>query len=418
MDEIQLETSMNEIEAGISPESKEKKRKEKKKGQTPHYDRGYRGELICILLSVGCISYKGIHMLGGDFSMYTKKLKHMREEGITVQVKLETRRAERLSNYSSNKEKYLPSLHEKYPEYYEAYAKDNEYNIAKWKNKNSKEQGKAERAYRESEIFMLMDGAGTALFPGEKPDLNDPDTILSPHTPYYYPISEIKTATGYKVKKGEKKGQKNATINTRAIGCLISPGGNYIIYHSGQHPLKWERSVEGQISQCAAKIITTKLPDNQPIVTIQSCMIGVKDLSVVMSICQDNKQRRTVLSLNCGYNEMYVIPLNEIGRDFVNIMSRKDWKKQLLNEYLGEKQNNAYKSTVACDGVEGEKKYLLHCIPNIIRLQKFINFAEWMGEYEKFEIICFDFQKLYICEMAGKIPITAVSFTDYCTKYL
>ena len=54
---------------------KSQKKDSKKKERVKHYEKGYRGILIRLLLTFGCISYYGLSLLPGDIRLYRRKLK-------------------------------------------------------------------------------------------------------------------------------------------------------------------------------------------------------------------------------------------------------------------------------------------------------------------------------------------------------
>lgn len=61
---------------------KSQKKNSKKEERVKHYEKGYRGILIRLLLTFGCISYYGLSLLPGDIRLYRRKLKEMQQEGI------------------------------------------------------------------------------------------------------------------------------------------------------------------------------------------------------------------------------------------------------------------------------------------------------------------------------------------------
>lgn len=401
---------------------KQDKEKKKKKNRPVNYKGGYRGELIRILLSIGCISYKGLHLLSGSFEMYTRKLKHMREEGITSQARLGTRRAEKLSNYNNNKRKYLSSLPEIYEEYYENYGLQNGYDIGKWVSAKQI----AERAYRESEIYMLMEGAGFNIFPEEKPTLSECEKIDVTQNAYYYTVAEIKKSTDFELRlsdnekeREKEKKKEHAVVNTRAMGCVFGEDGAYMIYHSGNKVLKWNRSAEGQISMYSGKLTKHIYDNTEYIGAIKKSIIYATTDKVFVSVFQNDKRKLGLLNLNCGYEEIYGLPLNEIGREMTSFMTRKNWKEIMKREYLSDYDTNTGMGTIVCDGVKDENRILLYCIPNLTRLEKFIMASEWVGDNKQFIILCFDFQESFVKEMAAdKVTIKTVSFIEFCRKYI
>lgn len=418
--EMKYMAEITSSDENISETGKEKK----KKDRSVNYNRGYRGELIRILLTAGCISYKGLHLMCGSHSMYTRKLKQMREEGITEQKKLGRRRVEKLFNYNNSKDKYLSKLPPEYEKHYEQYGKEHSHNIGRW----SSEKTSAERAYRTSEICMLMNGAGIYMFPDEKPELSSAEKIkVENEAAYFYTASEIKKATNFQLiipkarKEEEKQKQKteNLTVNTRAIGSLFCKESTYMIYHSGGKVMKWNRSAEGQMSMHVGKIVRQLIPDTKETGGIRRCIIYANADKVFKSIFENDKKRLGLLTTNSGYDEMYLLPVNESGREFTSFMTRENWKETIKQEYLRGYETETVQGTIVCDGKDKRGSILLYCIPNINRLEKFIRAAEWSGDKNAFRIICFTFQESFVRSVAEEYAeVIVVSFLEFCQKHI
>ena len=116
-----------------------------------------------------------------------------------------------------------------------------------------------------------------------------------------------------------------------------------------------------------------------------------------------------------GYEKLYGIPYTSDGQKMVELMTRKNWKEDLKSIYLKDYETDTRTSSVNCDGVGTDKFILLHCIPDLIKLKKFVNQANYAGEPEKYEIYCFDFQEEFVRKVAGEnVTIKYADFKTYC----
>lgn len=376
----------------------------------PLYWKGYRNELLRLMCTCGAVSYNGLHMLNGEHRIYTRKLKEMEAEGIVNVARLKKKKAARLSNFEKNYQKYISFLPMGYYGHYIRYADTNAKNIVRY----ASDKQKAIRAYRESEVAMIMSGAGVNIYPEMKVALRMDNKIPSSGA-YYYSASEIKECGQYKtIAVNENNGK--TVINSRMIGCLICDGGHYIIYHSGDKPLRWRQSSEGQIAYCAAKVINMKC-ENAPIQgsVKESIVIAYSDSVYVKIMSDEKKNTLEIINANNGYENMYAITYTQQGKRLLSFMTRKNWKETLIRKYLPVVDTSH--SVVACDYTDGEIKILLFCIPDLVKLKKFKIAAEWAGDKENYQVYCFDYQVPFIKEVAGDVvDIYETSFDEFCEE--
>ena len=88
-------------------------------------------------------------------------------------------------------------------------------------------------------------------------------------------------------------------------------------------------------------------------------------------------------------------------------MQRKNWKERMKKEYLSGMKVNTRTSVVDCDALDGDVKVLLYCIPDLVKLKRFIAASTWENDVTKYHIYCFDFQEKFVVDVAG----------DYCEVY-
>ena len=80
-----------------------------------------------------------------------------------------------------------------------------------------------------------------------------------------------------------------------------------------------------------------------------------------------------------------------------------------------EMQDTSYVNYV-CDHYDKESKVgtLVFCIPDIVRLKKFLETAKLQNDRKKFRIICFDYQKEFVKKVIGyNAQIYTTSFEEY-----
>ena len=131
-----------------------------KKGVT--YKKGYRRNIVRLLLTCGCLSKRGLHMLGeGKYIQYANKIKEMKEEEIIEEVSTQSRaeglhKVIRLKNVNPATEKYMEEF-VTYAGHYYRYAINNAKQVSYQSAK-----GAQIKAYRESEVVELLYGTTSA----------------------------------------------------------------------------------------------------------------------------------------------------------------------------------------------------------------------------------------------------------------
>ena len=413
----------------------------KRKGVT--YRKGYRRSIIQLLFTNGCISKKGLQIMPGDYQTYSKKITEMKKEGILEELNIGNHnsglhKTVRLCNLDQTMEWYLPYFR-RYNKYYEIYSKDNR----KVLNMSSKYQSRRIKAYRESEVTMLMYAAGIRVYPDEKALIDNGEKIPT-YPPAFYNSKEVRKggADRFAVK------EEGTVITSRIIGVMISEGGYYAVFHTENSMLIWSASAEGQMAWTIGRFINNwcqQIPeeeyeqiDNSAVneyfprekekeeesenihfegAVEDAILIGYRN-SIYENIYL-NEKRGNINLTNCGYKHMYAIPYTEDGKILLHIMSSYGWKEQMVEDFLPDGfEKTTHHSTIECDGKCGEQFILLYVIPDLVRLKKFMTAAEWNSGKNEYIVMCFDFQTEFIKAIAPQhVQIQVTPFTPYA-EYL
>lgn len=78
-----------------------------KRKRRPTWNKGYRGEIMKLLLTVGIISKRGIPLLSGNHRMYLRKIKEMEEERIIEKHRNNGNVTENLKDFDKRMDEYL-----------------------------------------------------------------------------------------------------------------------------------------------------------------------------------------------------------------------------------------------------------------------------------------------------------------------
>lgn len=378
------------------------------------YHRGYRREILELALMSGAISYRSLELLNGNYRIYVRRIREMCDEGILSQYRLGKEYAVRLKNFESAKKKYINVFPENYYDYYKTYCEDDVKFLSEYKNKENKT--KAIKACRQGEVVAMMKASGIETRPEMKPSIASEEKIKNDKG-YYFCSREIKEEGNFRV--GEITNKKwnmktKVKLNSRMMGGIVSPGGSYIVYHSGDALMRIEKQGETVMMSHMAKFVNRRCiaPEQTDEGRIKRCIVFGYTPEVFERIVSDEEKKRTDMSVS-GYAEMYAIPYSAEGTKLLNLMSKANWKKTILKIVFGN-DCKEQGSEMIYDEKDGSIKKLLFCIPDLCKLKKFINTAEWSEEPQLYHIYCFDFQVPFV-KMAtnGKAEIYSINFNDF-----
>lgn len=394
-------TEHEEEEYGYCPEeltdeledewiASQKKKRKKKQERKKHYESGYRNILIRLLLTGGAISYSGIDMLPGNKRMYLRKLKDMEAERVVDIVRSNKRKIARINYFEKNYTKYINDLALGYYGYYNKHGKNTKSKIVL----KEKEGVTAERCIKDVEIIQLLYGAGVKTLYDEKQDINS-GKKLKENEVVYYTIGELRTYDEIQLNLKLEKDANNS-ITSRVHGLLISPGGKYPVYHTGNTIMIWKKSTEGQIAQYTSQIVNQKCEQSFMKGQAKECIILGYNMEVFKKIYFNTKKGN--LTLDSGYSTMYAIPYNTFGQKMLSRMTTRNWREKLNRDILPDYKLPGSLCEIVCDGIKDETFALNFCNANITRLRSFYAGMEWKRKTSNyiFEVYCYPFQEEFV----------------------
>ncbi len=289
----------------------------------------------------------------------------------------------------------------------------------------NKEYIRAERGYRNALIAELMHGANIKALCGEKPELRGIKN-LDISEAYYYSATETKgrkiegkkeeiiEGLEYKATKIEdRENDTSRTFASRAQGAIFSPGGMYIIYHTGKRRMNWIVRSEMQYYRYVSALCGEKYKPDKTVSGGGRAIVYYEKESILKEVLLESNLS-TVLSAESGYEETYLLPYDKKGKWITQIITKENWKEEMLRAIIPEARTDVWTRNIYCDAYDGETNYLLFTAPNITGLNKFLKTAMWNGDKNKFVIIGFDYQSDVLNEVAGDITnIFTIPLKDY-----
>ena len=369
------------------------------------YSHGTRRDIIYILHCAGILTYRGIRVLPEEkYNKRTvqRKIHEMVDEGVLGKQKPAIEDVQQqffyMRNYESNCKEITVAVSKECVDFYRDYFKEGIRSL--WSIKSSQTY----RKIMESDLITFIYAAGIDAMPDQR---NGESKFFSSR--------EVKRYTGYKDEVKETEGERKVQFS-KVFGLILSSGGNYGVYHTYKSGLSKLSGGEYKILAQLGKIVRQMKGEREE---ITSALVVVNDLdSLIGNIDIENLNTKYALNyynFTSAYKSIYALPYTKEGRDMLTLMTKRGWRQRLIEAATGEMQDTSYVNYV-CDHYDKESKVgtLVFCIPDIVRLKKFLEIAKLQNDRKKFRIICFDYQKEFVKKVIGhNAQIYTTSFEEY-----
>ena len=359
------------------------------RNRKPDYKRGTRKDIIEILHMTGVIPAKALDLVNVPRT-YKQKIKDMEREGIIGQARVKNYGHVRLvyfmNPYDEISSAFSSDLREGYYEFYSTYG-----TLAR-KNCLRGEASRSVRAIQNAEAYMFMRSAGLACGLCERPNLVA-ETSLGTKNAYYMSY-DFKNAAQYEDKvTGNPKGGIREIMGSRVIGLAATQGGIYSVFVQTGDAVKWQAGAEIRMrihidAMLAKKMETPKEPQGLIISDDYESLSRLVDTAVNLYY----KPKAAIRQLEEAYGKIYALPLTADGKKLFEVMSRPGWERIIREASFGRQAAQARQMAVDCDLYENGTYTLNFCVPDIMRLRRFLAYAASDTEH-RYRITCFDFQK-------------------------
>lgn len=364
--------------------------------------------LIESLHMVHVMNYK---MFSFYKSIYGRKIQKMMtdliKEGKIEKYKIGTNKSVYcLKDYEKYIDEYRENMKEGYVEDFLEFGKKDIYFIkikSPDKKNNKTNESRIRKIISDSEILIFMHIINLKSYINEKPYLAQ----LSPENNkgmFYYSGKEIKRFLDYK-DEVEIKDNIKKIGTTRLNGIILAPSNNYMIYNFQDKIKLWHVTGEYKIKQEISK----KIIPNYNNKDIQNGIIFGYNLNTFSDlITQENK----IPGINYEiidrlFKHLYIFTYDNIATEHIKIILSPTRTKKIKEIIFGEIHLPYNKESPFCDNYNPQELTydLAFCIPDIIKLRKFIIQARLEGNRNKYTIYCFDYQKEFLKQIAEEYVI-------------
>lgn len=317
-----------------------------------------------------------------------------------------------ISNYKDNLNEYfIDNIPDENIEFFEQYGIQD---IKRAKYSKDHIQTNSKRIIRSGEIVILMYSAGIPTLPADKKNIVKNKALTDN---VYYQSREIKKYSGYTDDVENITGERTA-IASRMNGTLLTAGGNYNIYHFGKDIQTWSTQGEFKIKHYIQNMLANYI--NQDSCILDSAILFTYDLNIFGKMIDPPKKYKDRCDGLCmTYDNLYVLPYDEDGRDMVKVMSESDWEVRLYEYAMEEPYQDTSKLDYVCDYYDGNVYTFIFCVPDIARYIQFVRKVKFTDlPKEKFQVICFDYQKEFVISTIGKhANILSGNFQDFMDEW-
>ncbi len=382
----------------------------------PRYIEGsMRNKIVNLLHIASVITPRSYKLLDEPQSSIANTMCKMKKEGVVEKGNnVEIFESLSISNYKENLEEYFDgNIPEEHIAFFEEYGIRD---IKKAKYSKDQMQSKAKRIIRCAETIILMYSAGIPTLPADKKYVVR-NKVLTDNV--YYQSREIKKYSGYTDDVENIAGERTA-IASRMNGTLLTAGGNYNIYHFGRDIQSWSAQGEYKIKHYIQNMLANYINQNNCL--LDSAILFTYDLDIFgKMIDPPRKYKERYDGLCMTYDNLYVLPYDKNGRDMVKIMSESDWQARLYEYATGDDCQDTSKLDYVCDyyDYDDETYIFIFLVPDIARYIQFVRKVKFTKlPKERFEVICFDYQRQFIeSTIGGYAKITDDPFKNFLDKW-
>lgn len=282
-------------------------------------------------------------------------------------------------------------------------------------NRPRSELPRRRRLQQASLIYTMLLRCGIPFFRDQKPDLfGNPAPARSSPLPVFYHSRELKELGGEAVK-----------INSsRFMGILLTEGCIYILYHTGDAPMKWEYRTELKLKALLRYHTSQGILCGEYLAAGYSYDTPVKALFIgnEMETClkllnSDGGFHKTYFHLDASFDYFHFIPDSAEGRSLLWLLCFPEIKTELDSILLSDLDPPDLMMGFFHEGTTEGKPVLLAYDLDMLQLSRFHTALSLRGLSGR--LICFDFQKEMLARYFGKtVSFTTIDLQKFERRFL
>lgn len=370
---------------------------------------GLRREITQHILSCGCLTNKDVGLMvesGERRSTVDIYLKRMKEEGFLKEVKTNvynrSYRIFKLADY----ETHTPVLKEAFGEtataYYEYQKEYIDNLLTDWNANNDSGRNKLLRAVRRSHTAMIMKNAyiRTMADDFDKTSILTQNEKLDTNGSYFFFLDELKNSF-------------SNILNSRAVGMLVTPDSNYIVYNQFQNRNQIS-DVEMRTKELTLSVNDYYREDNKSVKATNEAILISEEEPIIKMLTEteeeQEKRKTRVFELpEPIFDKLYYVPSSIDGCNVIRQMSKENWEEDLIKN-IGQMYGPKKKTWLIHHATNGDDTYVYYfCLSELNSFKRFlVQAADYLDKLQ-FEVVCFKYQEEFLKKILDeRIRITVI----------
>lgn len=370
-----------------------------------HFDEGWTGEIIKILLTAGSIPYKYLTYYDANLETLRKIIRKYVKEGVFVKTKYFKTKdtAILLCPVAQIPGDLAEAVGKEFLDYYAGYAVPE-------RERAIHQDGR--RAEKNAEAIMMAMATGIPVCPLDKEPAESRTSLVGKELFYSarefkcmntsdYKNSMTKNVLRNEVRSGRAVNQK--MMGSRITGLYISDSSySYAVYVVGKSAMQWSNRAERATIAYANERLRERKRGLQEVTEAIFTYTGDACLDKIFSAPQ---QKRSGYLRACDkvYNAMYFLPRDRRGTALWNMMRYFGWQNRIRSILIDEEdRDRTADASYMCDGWQQDGTYVVcFCVPDLRILYDFYQVMNTViykqkKENTRLKVICYDFQRTFI----------------------
>lgn len=333
-------------------------------------------------------------------------LKRMKEEGFLKEVKTNvynrSYRIFKLADY----ETHTPVLKEAFGEtataYYEYQKEYIDNLLTDWNANNDSGRNKLLRAVRRSHTAMIMKNAyiRTMADDFDKTSILTQNEKLDTNGSYFFFLDELKNSF-------------SNILNSRAVGMLVTPDSNYIVYNQFQNRNQIS-DVEMRTKELTLSVNDYYREDNKSVKATNEAILISEEEPIIKMLTEteeeQEKRKTRVFELpEPIFDKLYYVPSSIDGCNVIRQMSKENWEEDLIKN-IGQMYGPKKKTWLIHHATNGDDTYVYYfCLSELNSFKRFlVQAADYLDKLQ-FEVVCFKYQEEFLKKILDeRIRITVI----------
>jgi hypothetical protein len=270
------------------------------------------------------------------------------------------------------------------------------------------------RLQQGSITYAMLIRTGIPVYPDEKPALFSGNPIVSDKItlPLFYGAREWKDLRSETIKIN----------NSRSLGILLCEDALYVLYFTGDHPIKWEYRTELRLKaflnyHLQHDIFPGLFHKSMEDYPIRALFLGTPMESARKLMESNGGFQKSYFYLDGSFDYMHFVPVSMDGIAMLKLLSNHTLQSILYSLLLSDLAPVNPDLSLVHDAVKGTIPVLLSYDFDMLRISRFKTALSFHGITG--HLICFDFQKEVLQSYFGNLAtIETIDLTKFERRFL